>query len=93
MPEMVINRCRLTIFGFVTPQNPINRLPHPRPPPAYGPARFELLARYLEALVAAGRKPRLEEFWNPIRMPNGKTDINNNGGFSTDFIGANYEYP
>jgi hypothetical protein len=23
----------------------------------------------------------------------GKTDINNNGGFSTDFIGANYAYP
>jgi hypothetical protein len=26
-------------------------------------------------------------------MPNNKTDINNNGAFSTDFIGANYEYP
>ena len=26
-------------------------------------------------------------------MPNGKTDINNNGGFSTDFIGANHHYP
>ena len=26
-------------------------------------------------------------------LPGGKTDINNNGGFSTDFIGANYEYP
>ena len=26
-------------------------------------------------------------------MPNHKTDINNNGGFSTDFIGANYDYP
>jgi hypothetical protein len=26
-------------------------------------------------------------------MPGGKTDINNNGGFSTDFIGANYDYP
>jgi hypothetical protein len=26
-------------------------------------------------------------------MPNGKTDINNNGGFSTDFIGENYDYP
>ena len=52
-----------------------------------------MLARYLEALVAAGRKPQLGEFWNPIWMPNGKTDINNNGGFSTDFIGANYDYP
>jgi hypothetical protein len=26
-------------------------------------------------------------------MPNQKTDINNNGGFSTDFIGMNYDYP
>src|ERR1051325_2323030 len=26
-------------------------------------------------------------------MPNGKTDINNNGGFSTDFIGMNYDSP
>jgi hypothetical protein len=69
-----------------------NRLPH-KQPPQYDPAKYELLARYLEALVAAGRKPRLEEFWNPIAMPNGKTDINNNGGFSTDFIGANYDYP
>ena len=63
------------------------------PPPGYDPARFELLARYLEALVAAGKKPKLGEFWNPIWMPNLKTDINNNGGFSTDYIGMNYEYP
>jgi hypothetical protein len=26
-------------------------------------------------------------------MPGDKTDINNNGGFSTDYIGANYDYP
>lgn len=63
------------------------------PPRNYDAAQYELLARYLEALVAAGRKPRLSEFWNPIWMPNHKTDINNNGGFSTDFIGANYGYP
>jgi FAD dependent oxidoreductase len=69
-----------------------NRLPN-LPPPDYNPAQFELLARYLEALVAAGKNPILEELWNPLWMPNGKTDINNNGGFSTDHIGANYEYP
>jgi len=69
-----------------------NRLPN-TPPRNYSPAKYELLARYLETLVAAGRKPVLSEFWNPIAMPNGKTDINNNGGFSTDFIGENYEYP
>ena len=63
------------------------------PPANYDPTQYELLARYLEALVAAGRKPKLSEFWNPIWMPNGKTDINNNGGLSTDFIGMNYDYP
>ncbi len=72
--------------------NAANRLPLP-PPPNYDPGQYELLARYLEALVAAGRKPRLAEFWNPIWMPNHKTDINNNGGFSTDYIGGNYHYP
>ena len=69
-----------------------NRLPL-TPPPDYNPANYELLARYLEAMVQAGRTPRLKEFWNPISMPNRKTDINNNGGFSTDFIGMNWAYP
>jgi hypothetical protein len=79
-------------FRLCYTQNPKDRLPH-RAPPKYNAATYDLLARYLEALVAAGRAPKLSEFWNPIWMPNGKTDINNNGGFSTDFIGANYDYP
>ena len=72
--------------------DPANRLPH-TPPPNYDTKHYELLGRYLEALVAAGKKPALAQFWNPIWMPNRKTDINNNGGFSTDFIGANWDYP
>jgi len=79
-------------FRLCYTQEPANRLPH-QPPPKYDPAKYELLARYLDALVAAGQKPQLKAFWNPIWMPNLKTDINNNGGFSTDFIGANYAYP
>jgi hypothetical protein len=72
--------------------NEANRLPV-TPPPNYDPTRYELLARYIEALVKAGKKPQLNQFWHPIWLPNHKTDINNNGGFSTDFIGANYDYP
>jgi len=79
-------------FRLCYTKNPANRLPHIKPK-NYAPARYELLARYLEALVAAGKQPVLDKFWNPVWMPNGKTDINNNGGFSTDFIGANYDYP
>jgi hypothetical protein len=79
-------------FRLCYTQDPANRLPHTKPA-NYDPAQYELLARYLEALVAAGHPPRLDAFWNPIWMPNHKTDINNNGGFSTDFIGGNYAYP
>ncbi len=79
-------------FRLCYTRHPANRLPH-LPPENYDPARFELLARYLEALVAAGKAPQLGAFWHPIEMPNAKTDINNNGGFSTDFIGANCAYP
>jgi FAD dependent oxidoreductase len=62
-------------------------------PRHYEAGKYELLARYFEALVAAGRQPKLIEFWNPIWLPNQKTDINNNGGFSTDFIGGSWDYP
>jgi hypothetical protein len=79
-------------FRLCFTTNTANRAPIAGPP-NFDPAKYELLARYLEALVAAGKKPKLAEFWNPIWMPNGKTDINNNGGFSTDFIGMNYDYP
>jgi hypothetical protein len=76
------------------------------PPKDYDPARYELLARYLENWMKAaedskpgditGRpthKPILEQLMHIQMMPGGKTDINNNGGFSTDYIGANYDYP
>jgi len=63
------------------------------PPPNYNPADYELLARYLEALAKAGQTLKLSAFWNPIWLPNRKTDINNNGPFSTDFIGMNWAYP
>jgi hypothetical protein len=78
-------------FRLCLTQNPTNKLPI-APPADYDPARYELLARYIEALVAAGKSPRLGQFMDIIPMPHGKTDINNNGGFSTDFIGENYSY-
>lgn len=79
-------------FRLCLTQNPTNKIPID-PPAQYDPAQYELLARYLEALVAAGKTPRLGQFMDIQPMPNGKTDINNNGPFSTDFIGENYRYP
>ncbi|HZQ47534.1 MAG TPA: FAD-dependent oxidoreductase, partial [Verrucomicrobiae bacterium] len=79
-------------FRMCLTQNPRNKIPIAAPV-HYHPARYELLARYIEAQIAGGKKPKLGELMHIQPMPNGKTDINNNGAFSTDFIGANYEYP
>ena len=64
---------------------PENRRAWPKPAD-YDEKRWELLFRNCEA--GDTRIP-----WNPIFMPNRKTDTNNNFAISTDFIGANYDYP
>ena len=62
-----------------------NRVPFPRPA-GYDPFQYELLLRTL----LAGSRHVFGKF-DPI--PNGKTDTNNHGSFSTDNIGMNYDYP
>jgi hypothetical protein len=62
-----------------------NRRGWPKPA-EYDEARYELLLRNFEA--GDERAP-----WHRLWMPNRKTDTNNNGAVSTDFIGGNYEYP
>lgn len=79
-------------FRLCLTQVPTNRVPI-LPPKNYAARDYELLARYIEALIAAGHRPTLNDFWLLKWMPNGKTDINNRGGFSTDFIGMNWDYP
>jgi len=59
------------------------------PPAGYEPARYELLIR----LMAARPWKSLSDGFIISRMPNGKTDWNNRGAFSTDYIGRNWEYP
>ncbi|MBI5773161.1 MAG: FAD-dependent oxidoreductase [Verrucomicrobia bacterium] len=62
-------------------------------PPGYNEKKYELLARLLEAHEKAGKPLRVGALMNPVMMPNDKTDTNNNGAFSTDFIGENYDFP
>ncbi|MGA2618733.1 MAG: FAD-dependent oxidoreductase [Thermoguttaceae bacterium] len=64
---------------------PENRLAWPKPA-GYDPRRYELLLRY----VQSGWRSVLG---NNAPMPNHKSDMNNHGAFSTDDIGANYDYP
>jgi hypothetical protein len=72
---------------------PENRVPWPKPA-GYEARRYELLARYLRAMTAYMGRPLTVNEVGLIRViPNGKADLNNRGGFSTDYIGKNYGYP
>ncbi len=55
-------------------------------PENYDPFQYELLARYFNK----GWRKVFNKF-DPA--PNWKTDVNNHGGFSSDYIGMNYAYP
>ena len=55
-------------------------------PDGYNSANYELLARVFDS----GWN---EWFAKYDMIPNRKTDTNNHGPFSTDYIGMNYDYP
>lgn len=80
-------------FRLCMTRTAANRVPWPKPA-GYRPARYELLARYLPALEAAlGRPLATNDVMKADLLQNGKTDTNNNGAFSTDYIGGSYGYP
>ncbi len=64
---------------------PGNRVPFPKPI-NYDPTNYELIARVLDT-------GWMDWFAKYDRIPNRKTDTNNHGPFSSDFIGGNYDYP
>lgn len=69
------------------------RVPFPQPA-NYDPARYALLARFLAEFVSQyGYAPRVDEILLPRDIANNKWDFNNRGPFSTDYLGANWEYP
>lgn len=72
---------------------PENQVPFAKPT-GYDPGRYALLSRLIQARTKAeGRVPGLHALMKIDRIPNGKTDINNNGAFSTDYIGGSWDYP
>ena len=80
-------------FRPVLTRDPADRLPFVKPD-GYDAAQFALLARYLAEYPAhMGHEPRLGDITNPVFIPNQKADFNNNGPFSTDFIGHSWKYP
>ena len=79
------NRVQAYNFRMCLTDAPENRIPFEKPA-NYDSPRYEPLLRYYEA--GYDQIP-----WGPTLMPNRKTDTNNRHGFSTDFIGENYDYP
>ena len=65
---------------------PENRIPI-TPPDNYDSTRYDLYLRMIK-----NKQPKDLPFVLS-QMPNHKTDINNNGPFSTDLIGYSYDYP
>lgn len=78
-------RVQAYCFRMTLTDHPENRIPF-RKPAGYDELEYELLFRNYEA----GFKGLP---WINSKMPNRKTDTNNGTGFSTDFIGGNYDYP
>jgi len=72
-------------FRLCMSNHPGNRVPFEKPE-GYDPANYELLARVFES----GWNEWFRKF---DLIPNRKTDTNNHGPFSSDFIGMNYDYP
>lgn len=79
------HRVQAYCFRMCLTNHEPNRIPFAKPE-GYDPLDYELLFRNFEA----GER-RAPLTLSP--MPNFKTDSNNNFGFSTDFIGQNYDYP
>lgn len=78
-------RIQAYCFRMCLSNHPDNRVPFEKPE-GYNPQDYELLAR----VYASGWRETFQKY-DPI--PNRKTDTNNHGPFSTDFIGMNYDYP
>ena len=68
---------------------PENRIPITKPE-NYDPSRYELLVRLFDAQPEDWT---INQYFIWSIMPGNKTDINNRGGFSTDMINANHNYP
>jgi len=83
-------------YRMTLTNHPDNRIPFSKPS-GYQEIQYELLFRNYEA--AKGSYEKMYSYGDPLvpwinsKMPNRKTDTNNQKGFSTDFIGQNYLYP
>ena len=86
IPGQGDNRVQAYNFRMCLTCRPELRVPFPRPE-SYQRADYELLARYF---AAGGGRQAFAKF---DQSQGGKTDTNNHGAFSTDFIGGSWPWP
>ncbi len=79
------NKIQAYCFRTCMTNHDENRLPFLKPE-NYDSSHYDLLVRVFDT----GRKDLFNKFDD---IPNKKTDTNNHGPFSSDFIGMNYDYP
>jgi len=82
-------------FRTVTTNSAGNRRPLPTSAPRnYDAGRYEILARWIEAIQGADPSAVLTmlNFMSASFLPQGKYDVNNRGPFSTDLYGENWAY-
>ncbi|MCL1888853.1 MAG: FAD-dependent oxidoreductase, partial [Kiritimatiellaeota bacterium] len=83
-------RVQAYCYRMCLTDHPDNRIPFAKPD-GYREDWYELLFRNFEAAPDIATAKRW--IWINSAMPNRKTDTNNRGALSTDFIGQNYDYP
>ena len=79
-------------FRLCMTYDSLNRLPLPKPE-NYDPAKYELLVRLINSRTEKGWNQLLKIYFLINEIPNKKADWNNMGAFSTDYVGANWNYP
>jgi hypothetical protein len=85
IPGRADHRVQAYNFRVCMTKRTDNRVPFPKPA-GYDRARYELLAR----LLATGWRAVFAKF---DRIQGDKTDTNNHGPFSTDYIGGSWRWP
>lgn len=82
------HRIQAYCFRMCLSEHPDNKVPFPKPD-NYDASQYLILLRLFES----GWHERNNFFAKYDALPNRKTDTNNHGPVSTDYIGMNYDYP
>eukprot|EP00039_Didymoeca_costata_P033056 m.40512 g.40512 ORF g.40512 m.40512 type:complete len:634 (+) comp9672_c0_seq1:172-2073(+) len=79
-------------FRLCFTKDPLNRRVFPAPK-SYNTSQWELLRRVFLSATQNNLQLDVSSFFGIRDVGNNKTDVNNGGGLSTDYVGASYMWP